>query len=257
MCLTFLLRGCIMAELIDAMWRKTFEKRDIVQRASSRARHDEFFVVIEGTFTQYRSNEDVYNYKAGSKRWQGFMCQENIFAAANDDWAPSVQGCSIECTEEGLVWCLTKRVYDWFAEGEERREERTEAAVEMREKMQKEKRQKYRGTNNFVLGIGDNRCGQLGLGKSSTTGEAAPKLVTQLVRNKAAEHIQISTAHCAYHSAFFESMSGDLYGVGRNHMGQLALGHYKDIDRLKRIEAIGEACTARHARGTPHEPNKT
>jgi alpha-tubulin suppressor-like RCC1 family protein len=224
------------------MWKKTFKTRDILQRASSRARQDEFFVVIDGVYTQSREMEEVYTYKADSKRFQGFLCQENIYLSASDDWAPSIRGSSIECSEGGSVWCCTKRVYDWFLEGDLRREERTGAAMEMRESFTKQKKQKGRGTNNFILAIGDNRCGQLGLGKSNTTGEGAPKLLTALVRNKAAEHIQISTAHCAYHSAFFESMSGELYGVGRNSIGQLALGHYKDMDTLKRIESIGEAC---------------
>ena len=46
--------------------------------------------------------------------------------------------------------------------------------MEMRESFTKQKKQKGRGTNNFILAIGDNRCGQLGLGKSNTTGEGAP-----------------------------------------------------------------------------------
>jgi alpha-tubulin suppressor-like RCC1 family protein len=81
----------------------------------------------------------------------------------------------------------------------------------------------YESTNNQLYVFGSNTYGQLGLGHNHNINK--PTLLSVKSNNN-----QVNQICCGWHHSIIYKSNGELYVFGRNDLGQLGLGHNRNVN---------------------------
>jgi len=217
-------------KLVDAMWSKNYQTGDMVHQDLPSTRHDLLFAVGSGVFHQLLPEQE-----RPEQVWDGSgVFGENTILPRMQ--ASRIDG-NIRCVQAGRLWLVSRSAVESICSAERNQKAVAVAVNDYRLPWGQPKE----ATNCFVLAAGDNRSGQLALGRTQSLDPEPPQqILGELRRCKALDQSQISNCVCGYHSTYFVTMVGDITACGRNSIGQLALGHYQSTDRPRRIEALGE-----------------